>query len=356
MLWARMLAYITGTVDQELLLRNEYLAAENRILRAQIQGRLLLSDAEKATLAEIARRLGRRALEGLAATAKPDTLLAWYQKLIAHKFDGSKCRKTRGRPPVDEETERLVARMARENPSWGYDRIVGAMGNLGHQLSDQTVGNILRRHDIPPAAQRKQTTSWKDFIRTHMAVLVATDVFTVEVLTLRGLMTYYVLFFIHLESRRICLAGVTRHPDAEWMEQMTRTQTMEDTGFLNHRRYVLHDRDRKYCEGFREVIRAGGIEPIALPARSPNLNAYAERWVRSVKEECLSKLILLGEGSLRRVLSHYEGHYHGERNHQGKDNLLLFPLQTPAVPGKQEQVRCRERLGGLLKYYERKAA
>jgi len=220
MLWARMLAYITGTVDQELLLRNEYLAAENRILRAQIQGRLLLSDAEKATLAEIARRLGRRALEGLAATAKPDTLLAWYQKLIAHKFDGSKCRKTRGRPPVDEETERLVARMARENPSWGYDRIVGAMGNLGHQLSDQTVGNILRRHDIPPAAQRKQTTSWKDFIRTHMAVLVATDVFTVEVLTLRGLMTYYVLFFIHLESRRICLAGVTRHPDAEWMEQM----------------------------------------------------------------------------------------------------------------------------------------
>jgi putative transposase len=125
---------------------------------------------------------------------------------------------------------------------------------------------------------------------------------------------------------------------------------------LNHRRYVLYDRDRKYCEGFREVIRAGGIEPIALPARSPNLNAYAERWVRSVKEECLSKLILLGEGSLRRVLSHYEGHYHEERNHQGKDNLLLFPLQTPAVPGKQEQVRCRERLGGLLKYYERKAA
>ena len=356
MLWARMLAYITGTVDQELLLRNEYLAAENRILRAQVQGRLLLSDAEKATLAEIAYRLGRKALEGLAAAAKPDTLLAWYRMLIAHKFDGSECRKTRGRPPVEEESERLVVRMARENPKWGYDRIVGAMANLGYKLSDQTVGNILRRHDIPPAPQRKQTGSWKDFIRAHMAVLVATDFFTVEVLTLRGLMTYYVLFFIHLESRRICLAGVTRHPDEEWMEQMARNGTMEDSGFLNNRRYLLHDRDRKYCEGFREVIRAGGIEPIALPARSPNLNAYAERWVRSVKEECLSKLILLGEGSLRRVLRHYEAHYHEERNHQGKDNLLLFPLRTPAVPGKQEQVRCRERLGGLLKYYERKAA
>jgi transposase InsO family protein len=336
-----MLAYITGTVEQEVLLRNEYLAAENRILRAQVQGRLLLSDAEKATLAEIAYRLGRKALEGLAAAAKPDTLLAWYRMLIAHKFDGSKCRKTRGRPPVEEESERLVVRMARENPSWGYDRIVGAMANLGYQLSDQTVGNILRRHDIPPAPQRKQTTSWKDFIRA---------------LTLRGLMTYYVLFFIHLESRRIGLVGLTRHPDEEWMEQMARNGTMEDSGFLNNRRYLLHDRDRKYCPGFRDVIRAGGIEPIALPARSPNLNAYAERWVRSVKEECLSKLILLGEGSLRRVLRHYEAHYHEERNHQGKDNLLLFPLRTPAVPGKQEQVRCRERLGGLLKYYERKAA
>jgi len=140
------------------------------------------------------------------------------------------------------------------------------------------------------------------------------------------------------------------------MEQMARNGTMEDTGFLNNRRYLLHDRDRKYCQGFREVLRTGGIEPIALPARSPNLNAYAERWVRSVKEECLSKLILLGEGSLRRALRHYQVHYHEERNHQGKDNLLLFPLQTPAAPGKQEPVRCRERLGGLLKYYERKAA
>jgi len=213
MVWARMLAYITGTVDQELLLRNEYLAAENRILRAQIKRRMLLSDAEKATLAEIAHRLGRKALEELAAVAKPDTLLAWYRKLIATKFDGSKSRKSRGCPRVDEETERLVVRMAKENSGWGYDRIVGAMANLGLRLSDQTVGNILRRHDIPPAPQRKQATSWKDFIRAHLAVLVATDFFTVEVLTLRGLITYYVLFFIHLESRRICLAGVTRHPD-----------------------------------------------------------------------------------------------------------------------------------------------
>jgi putative transposase len=246
MIWARMLAYITGTVDQELLLRNEYLAAENRILRAQIKGRLLLSDVEKGTLAEIAHRLGRKALEELTAVAKPDTLLAWYRKLIAKKFDGSTFRKSLGRPRVDEETEWLVVRMAKENPGWGYDRIVGAMANLGFRLSDQTVGNILR-HDIPPAPKRKHETSWKDFIRAHMAVLAATDFFTVEVLTLKGLMTYYVLFFIHLDSRRICLAGITRHPDQEWMEQMARNVTMEDSGFLVARRYLLHDRDSKYC-------------------------------------------------------------------------------------------------------------
>ena len=130
------------------------------------------------------------------------------------------------------------------------------MANLGFRLSDQTVGNILRRHDIPPAPKRKQVTSWKDFIRAHMVVLVATDFFTVEVLTLTGLITYYVLFFIHLESRRICLAGVTRHPNQEWMEQMARNVTMEDSGFLINRRYLLHDRDSKYCSSFRSGDRS----------------------------------------------------------------------------------------------------
>jgi transposase InsO family protein len=356
MIWARMLAYITGTVDQELLLRNEYLAAENRILRAQIKGRLLLSDAEKATLAEIAHRLGRNALDELTAVARPETLLAWYRKLIAKQFDGSMYRKSCGRPRIDEETEQRVVRMAKENPGWGYDRIAGAMANLGFKLSDQTVANILRRHDIPPAPKRKQASSWKDFIRAHKAVLAATDFFTVEVLTLRGLMTYYVLFFIHLESRRIYVAGVTCHPDQEWMEQIARNVTMEDTGFLVQHRYLLHDRDSKYCASFREVLEAGGVKPLALPPRSPNLNAYAERWVRSVKEECLAKLILLSESALRHALRHYEAHYHEERNHQGKDNRLLFPVPTPAVHGEQDKVRCRERLGGLLKYYERQAA
>ena len=164
------------------------------------------------------------------------------------------------------------------------------------------------------------------------------------------------LFFIHLETRQVKLAGFTRYPDQEWMEQQARNMTMEEWGYLRGCRYLLHDRDTKFCQSFRELLKTGDVNPLRLPARSPNLNSYAERWVRSVKEECLGKLILLGEGSLRRALRHYEAHYHEERNHQGKDNILQFPLPTQAVRGEQEKVRCRERLGGLLKYYERKAA
>ena len=195
--WTRILAYITGSVDQELLLRNEYPAAENRILRAKMKRRLPFSDAERATLGEIGFRLGRRALSEVATAAQPDTILAWYRRLVARKLDGSQSRRGPGRPRIDQGAEGLIVRMARENRSWGYDRIVGALANLGYHVSDQTVGNVLRRHGIPPAPERKRTTTWAEFIRTHLALLAATDFFTVEVLTLRGLVTYYVLFFIH---------------------------------------------------------------------------------------------------------------------------------------------------------------
>ena len=354
--WVRILAYITGTVDQELLLRNEYLAAENRILKAQLKTPLRLTDAERMTLAEIAHRLGRKALEDVANTAKPDTIMGWYRRLVARKFDGSKSRRYPGRPRIDDEIEQWVLRMAKENSDWGYDRIVGAMANLGYRLSDQTVGNILQRHGIPPAPERKRTTTWADFIRAHMSVLAGTDFFSVEVLTLRGLVTYYVLFFIRLESRRVEVAGITPHPNEAWMKQIARNVTMDEWGFLERCRYLIHDRDTKFTDSFRAIVRSGHVEPLKLPAQSPNLNAYAERWVKSVKEEALSKLILFGEASLRHVLSEYLVHFHQERNHQGKGNVLLFPLNRQSAPSSDRSVRCRERLGGLLKYYHREAA
>src|SRR5262249_23860267 len=238
--------------------------------------------------------------------------------------------------------------------SEGYDRIVGALANLGHPVSDRTVGNILRRHNIAPAPERSRTTTWKEFIRTHTSVLAGADFFTVEVLTWRGLVTYYVLFFMEVGSRRVSLGGITRHPDSSWMAQVARNATMQDTGYLNDCRYLLHDRDKKFCHEFRETLAASGVECTPIPARSPNLNAHAERWVRSIKEECLSKLILFGETSLRRVVSDFLEHYHQERNHQGKDNLLLFPSSVPEA-GSRGAIICRERLGGLLKYYSRAA-
>jgi hypothetical protein len=221
------MAYITGSVDRELLLRNEYLAAENRILRTKLNRRLRFSDPERATLGEIGFRRGRRTLSEVATAAQPDTILAWYRRLVARKFDGSQSRRGPGRPRIDQDVEGLIVRMARENRSWGYDRIVGALANLGYHVSDQTVGNVLRRHGIPPAPERRRTTTWAEFIRTHLALLAATDFFTVEVLTLRGLVTYYVLFFIHLESRRVDIAGITAHPNEPWMQQIARNATMD---------------------------------------------------------------------------------------------------------------------------------
>ena len=265
--WARILAYITGTVDHELLLRNEYLAAENRILRGQLKGRLKFSDAERAKLGEIGRRLGRKALGEVATAALPDTILAWYRRLVARKFDGSQKRRTPGRPRINREVEELIVRMAEENRSWGYDRIVGALANLGHEVSDQTVGNVLQRHGLPPAPERKHTTTWATFIRAHLAVLAGTDFFTAEVLTLRGLVTYYVLFFIHLESRKVDIAGITVHPNERWMQQMARNVTMEGCGTLQDCRYLLHDRDTKYTISFRAIIefRRGQDAPPGCP-------------------------------------------------------------------------------------------
>jgi hypothetical protein len=262
--WARVLAYVTGTVNQELLARNEYLAAENRILKAQLRGRLKLSDAERARLGEIGHRRGRKVLAEVATVARPDTILGWCRKLVARKFDGSKACRGPGRPRIRRKVEQLIVRIAEENRSWGYDRIAGALTNLGYKVCDQTIGNVLRRHGLPPAPERKRTTTWPAFIRTHLALLAGTDFFTAEVLTLRGLVTYYVLFFIHLDSRRVDIAGITIHPDELWMQQMARNVTMEGCGVLRDCRYLLHDRDTKYTQSFRAIIASGQVEPLTL--------------------------------------------------------------------------------------------
>lgn len=353
--WKQLLAYISGSVDKELLLRIEYLVAENRILRAQVKGLMQLTDAERRTLAEIGKRLSKQALEEVATIVKPDTILAWHRKLVAQKFDGATHRTYPGRPRVDLALEELVLRMARDNRSWGYDRIQGALKHLGYTISDQPVGNILKRHGLPPAPEREKTTTWAEFIRSHLDVLVATDFFTTEVWTWCGLVTYYVLFFLHVGSRRVHIAGVTPHPNASWMEQIARNETMEEWGFLKPGQYLIHDRDGKYCPSFHNIIDNAGVKRVPFPPRSPNLNAFAERWVRSVKSEALSKLILFGERSLWHALTQYTVHFHAEHPHQGIGNVIPFPVGPPAND-RERPIACHERLGGMLKFYDRKAA
>jgi hypothetical protein len=349
-------ALVAGHVDEELLLRNECLAAGNQILRSRLSHRPQLTDSQRIRLAKLGKRLGLKALKDVAAIVKPETILTWYRKLVAKKFDGSAKRAKSGRPRVNEDAEKLVLRMVERNATWGYDRVAGALSNLDHDLSDETVGNISRRNGVPPAPRRKPDVPWSEFIEGHQDVIAACDFLAAEVLTPMGLTTHYALFFIKTGSREAHIAGVAEHPNQSWMKQVAMNVTMEEWGLLYGQRHLIFDRDSKFCSSSRRLIRLAGIEPIRLPPMSPNSNAYAERHVRSVREECLSRIVpFRGEG-LRRALSEFAAHYHEERNHQGKDNVLLFPSAEQPAPSKGDAIRCKQRLGGMLKRHYREAA
>jgi hypothetical protein len=338
--WARLLAFVTGLVNQELLLQNEYLVAENRILRARLPSRLKLSDPERRSLAEIGKRLGRKGLKAVACTAQPDTILAWYRRLVARKFDGSRQRAYPGRPRVEPAVEALVVRLARENSGWGYDRIVGALANLGHHLSDQTVGNILRRHDIAPAHKRSQTTTWKDFIRRHMDVLAGTDFFTVEVLSWRGLVTYYVLFFIHLETRRVTPGGVTRHPDACWMQQVARKRDAGGYGLFERvplraarsRQEVLRGVPR-HPRGQRSRVRGpAGMQPQPELLRGA-LGALGQRRVPLQADLVRGSGIAESANPIRRTLS-----YRTQSPREGERSVIPWRRRGAEAPRTIGQV------------------
>jgi transposase InsO family protein len=351
-----LIAMVAGWLQRHQQQVITYLIEENRVLKAQLGGRRLrLTDTERRHLAALAHPLGRKRLKAVATIVTPETLLRWYQRLIAQKFDGSTQRQQLGRPRVAEEVEQLVLRMAEENPTWGYRRIQGALGNLGHTIDRITVRNILRRHHLEPAPQRRKAgMSWAQFLRLHWEVLAATDFFTVEVATWHGLVTYYVLFVMELATRRVQIAGITPHPTAAFMQQCARQLTDPFDGFLLGKRYLLHDRDTKFTQAFDGLLKSSGVESIVLPPRSPNLNAHCERFVRSIKEEALAQMILLGERSLYYTIQQYLAHYHHERNHQGLDNHLIAP--EGAVDCQTGHVVRRERLGGLLRYYYREVA
>lgn len=215
--WKKLLESITKSVDEELRLRNEYLITENRILRQRSTGRVQMTDSDRHALAESGRQLGKQALKEIATVAKPDTILAWHRKCASSPSDISQQPKSVGRPRIDQEIEDLVVRMARENRSWGYDRIVGALANLGYTLSDQTVGNILKRHSILPAPERKKTVTWRECIRLHLDVLGATDFFNSEMWSGLGLLIFSLLWCIHFGRQHVNAVGRSLH---QWRHEV----------------------------------------------------------------------------------------------------------------------------------------
>ena len=326
-----------------------YLIEENRALRSQLAGRRLrLTDEQRRRLAQRGKRLGRRVLSQVATIVKPDTLLRWHRQLIARKWTYATRRS--GRQGVLAEIRWLVVRMAADNPTWGYTRIRGALKNLGHRVGRSTIARILWAHGIPPVPERP--TSWQTFLRAHWGAIAGADFFTTEVWTWRGLVTYYTLFVIDLASRRVQILGLTRHPDEGFMRQVGRTLTTADEGVLRDHRVLICDRDAKWSLPVRERLGEAGIRVVQTPYQAPNANAYAERFVRSIKDECLNRIIPLGEHHLRRAIREFVEHYHRERNHQGLGNGLIDGVSSTQSDGG---IRRRPRLGGLLNYYYRAA-
>jgi transposase InsO family protein len=327
----------------------EYLREENRVLKTQLRvKRVRLTDDDRRRLAVLGARLGRRILAEVATIVTPDTILRWHRQLIARKWTYPKHRP--GRPGVLLEIRRLAVRMATENPSWGYTRIQGALKNLGHRVARSTIAAILKQQGIPPSDERP--TSWQTFLRAHWRALVAADFFTTEVWTIRGLVTYYTVFVIELQSRRVHIVGSTPHPDEAFMLQIARHLTDATDGVVDGSRFLICDRDQKWSTAVRHLLEPSEVRVIRTPFRAPNCNAHAERFVRSIKEECLNRVIPLGEQHFRRTLAEFVVHYHRERNHQGLANQLIDGVENSHQSGP---VRRRQRIGGLLSYYYRAA-
>jgi transposase InsO family protein len=339
-----LLLTITGWLDRRDRDALAYLIEENCVLRRQIgQRRLRLTDDERRRLATRAHRLGREALRDLATIVTPDTLLRWHRQLVACKWTYTQKRTRCG---VLAEIRQLVVRMAEENPTWGYTRIQGALKNLGHQVGRSTIARILKADGLPPAPKRP--TSWQTFLRAHWGAIAGADFFTTEVWTWGGLVTFYTVFVIDLATRRVQVLGTTAHPDEAFMRQVVRTLTIADA---NQCRVLICDRDAKWSAAVRERLEEAEIRVVQTPYQAPNANAYAERFVRSIKEECLDRMIPLGERHFRRAVTEFVAHDHRERNHQGLANALIEG--APTTSGGR--VHRHQRLGGLLNYYRRAA-
>jgi transposase InsO family protein len=341
-----LLLTFAGFVNRKQAEAIAVLVEEHRVLREQLgERRLRLNDDQRRRLAAKGISLGRRMLAKVATIVTPDTILKWHRRLIAQKHTFA--RRRGGRPGLMKQISALIVRMAAENASWGYCRIQGELKKRGHCVARSTIAKTLKDNGVPPSSERP--ASWRTFLKSHAGVLAAMDFFTADVWTARGLVTHYVLFVIHHASRMVEFVGITPNPNGEFMAQVARNLTDPVDGFLRAMRYLILDRDAKFTDQFQRILMDAGVKVVKIVYQAPNMNAIAERFVASVKRECLDRLILFGEGSLRRALREFVAHYHEERPHQGVGNELLRPPAGGQPRGGE--VVADERLGGLLRSY-----
>ena len=317
------------------------------VLRRQI-ARPRLEPADRALLGALSRALPRSRWS--CFFVKPDTLLRWHRRLVAGTWTYPH-RRT-GRPPLDQELQELIIRLASESPRWGYQRIQGELLRLGLRVSATAIRTTLRRHGLDPAPWRT-TTTWRAFLRQQAAGILACDLLHRRH---RLAATLDILFFIELDTRRVHLAGVTANPNAAWVTQQARNLPLrlEDQSRV---RFLIRDRDAKFCRTFDDVFRSEGAKVLVTPVQAPNANAYAERWVRTVRTECLDWLLIVGRGHLEQALRIYVRHYNEHRPHRA---LGLQPPNPPAAPTRvgdprRARVRRRDLLGGLVHEYQRAA-
>jgi hypothetical protein len=356
-----LVAMIAYAINERMARKMEYMVEENRVLKEALAA---ATGKERITFTAEQRR--RLAVKGKALTpeerrtccqiVKPETILVWFRSLAASKYDSSK-KRSPGRPRKPDEIRELVIRMATENPTWGYTKIRDAMRNgLKVMIGRTTVADILEAAGMVPAPERGKTRTWKKLIKIHLETLYACDFFSVEALGVFGTVRYMVFFVMEVKTRAVEIAGIRVDPNGEWMKQVARNLVDPVDGFLRRATHLIHDRDPLFCEDFTDVVESVGIESVKIPAGSPSCSPHAERFVRTVRDECLDHLVLFGERHLRLVIKEFVAHYLAERFHQGIGGRLIGPSAAIANDNGAGPVECRSRLGGLLNFYHRVAA
>ena len=349
---ALLIVSCAAAIHQQLYLVIDLLNEQARVLKRLIGKRIRPTNDERRRLAALARRLDRRILEAQELIVTVDTFQRWHRQLIATTYSA----KRTGRPRLDAKTETLIVQMANDNPTWGEDSIRDRLAELGIAVTDRTVANVLRRHGIPPAPQRIKTNDWQRFLEAHWPHLAALDFATFEVPNSDGRTErHHALYAIKVATREVRLVGVTDHADGAWMLNMARTLTDPDSGFLKGMKAVIMDRDPLFTAQVRACFASVGCKPKVLPPHSPNLNAFIERFIGTVRREVGRRIVPLSGDHLDVVLREHIAYYNHERNHQGlADHQIPIPSHDRDL-NLSHPVKCRSRLGKTLNFYYRKA-